>query len=217
MTLKSHIALPLFAGMLALSACSDPQFFDQNDPNARAKENALIGAVIGGTAGAITGDRGDAVAGLVGGAIVGGIVGNILDQQAEELRQELGSDEIQIVNTGDELIVTMPQDILFAFDSDQLSGGLQQDLRALSSNLQRYPDSNILIYGHTDNVGEASYNYDLSERRARRVSGVLSTNGVEQRRLRAIGVGEDQPVASNLSDAGRAQNRRVDIVIRPYT
>ncbi|MEM6637056.1 MAG: OmpA family protein [Pseudomonadota bacterium] len=205
---------------ILLGACTNPQIFDPSvDPNARAKESALAGALIGGVGGLIDGD-GDPkniIIGAAGGAAIGGVVGSVLDQQAADLRQSIQSDQIDVVNTGQELVVTMPQDILFAFDSDRLSSTLQRDLGAVASNLNAYPDSNVLVFGHTDNVGSASYNYDLSQRRANSVTGVLRTNGVSSGRLRAIGQGEDQPVASNLNDAGRAQNRRVEIVIRPYT
>ena len=217
MTRVKTTAAILFSAAFALTACSDPQIFDENDPNARAKESAVAGALIGGIAAAVTGDgEGDRVlAGAVAGAAVGGLIGSQLDKQAAELRRDLGNGDIDIINTGEELIVTMPQDILFAFDSDRLRPDLRSDLGVLADNLGRYPDSRVDVLGHTDNVGSASYNYDLSDRRARAVTNVLVSEGVRGSRLRAVGQGEDQPVASNLSEAGRAQNRRVEIIIRP--
>ncbi|MEM6374057.1 MAG: OmpA family protein, partial [Pseudomonadota bacterium] len=92
---------------------------------------------------------------------------------------------------------------------------LQNDLGALASNLQAYPESTVQILGHTDSDGDASYNQDLSERRASAVTDILIGGGVAPGRLVAIGRGETQPVASNLTPEGKAQNRRVDIVILP--
>jgi len=130
------------------------------------------------------------------------------------LNRDLGNN-IDVINTGDELIVRMPQDILFAFDSDRVRPDLRADLFTLADSLQRYPDTTVQIIGHTDNVGSASYNQNLSERRASSVGSVLVNAGVPGSRLRIFGAGEDQPIASNLTEEGRAQNRRVDIVIRP--
>jgi outer membrane protein OmpA-like peptidoglycan-associated protein len=109
----------------------------------------------------------------------------------------------------------MPEDLLFAVDSDRVSASLQDDLGALANNLRRYPDSVVEVVGHTDNTGTAAYNQDLSSRRAGAVASILISNGVSAGRVRAYGRGEDQPIASNLTVAGRAQNRRVDITIRP--
>jgi outer membrane protein OmpA-like peptidoglycan-associated protein len=124
---------------------------------------------------------------------------------------------VQIVNTGRELIVTMPQDILFDVDSTFVQPSLRSDLRALATNLQQYPNSSVAVIGHTDNTGTAAYNQDLSSRRANAVANILIDAGVSAGRVRAIGRGEDEPIASNLSAAGRQQNRRVEIVIRPYS
>ena len=201
------------AGLLALTACTDPTTGQRNN----TATGALIGAATGAAVGAATSDndlRGAVIGGAIG-AAAGGVVGNILDRQAEELRNDFGSSEIDVINTGNELIVRMPQDILFATDSAELSGGLIGDLRVLSANLQRYPDSIVEVQGHTDNTGTAAYNQDLSQRRANSVTNVLISNGVPSTRLRAVGYGENQPIASNLDPAGRAQNRRVQIVIRP--
>ncbi len=109
----------------------------------------------------------------------------------------------------------MPQDILFATGSARLSGGLTADLRVLAAHLKKYPNSTVQVIGHTDNVGAAAYNLNLSRQRAAAVSGVLVSNGVPASRLATVGRGEDQPVASNLTAAGRAQNRRVEIIILP--
>ena len=120
-----------------------------------------------------------------------------------------------ITNTGDRLIVTLPNDILFAVDDATVRPDLQRDLRALAGNLQAYPNSTVQIVGHTDSDGDAAYNLGLSQRRAQSVANVLVAAGVSGSRLQTIGRGEDQPVADNLTAQGKAQNRRVEIVILP--
>jgi outer membrane protein OmpA-like peptidoglycan-associated protein len=109
----------------------------------------------------------------------------------------------------------MPQDLLFAVDSAAVRPDLRADLSAVASSLLRYPNSRIEVIGHTDNTGAAAYNQDLSQRRAVSVAGVLREGGVPGARIAAFGRGEDQPIASNLTPEGRAQNRRVEIIIRP--
>jgi outer membrane protein OmpA-like peptidoglycan-associated protein len=204
------------AALMALAAC-DP--YPAGDPDQqRARTGILTGALIGGVLGATKesgSDRlGNAVAGAAIGAVAGGAIGTLLDRQANELRGQVGNN-VQIVNTGSELRVVMPQDILFATDSATLQPTLINDLRAVAQSLQRYPNSTVQVIGHTDNVGAASYNQDLSQRRAGAVASVLRDYGVPGGRIVSVGRGEDQPVASNLTPEGRAQNRRVEIIIRP--
>ncbi|MCF6444189.1 OmpA family protein [Nereida sp. MMG025] len=205
---------------LSLSACSELTITDPDDPNRRTKDGAIIGGLAGVAAGLANGDtssqrREQAVIGGLLGAGAGALVGNQLDKQAAELEQDFSNGDIRIVNTGSELIVTMPQDILFAVDSAAVRPDLQNDLRALANNLRRYPDSTIDVLGHTDDTGDAGYNQNLSTRRAQAVADVLINAGVESFRLRSIGRGESVPIATNLSPEGRAKNRRVEFIIRP--
>ena len=186
----------------------------------KTRDGAVIGGLIGGLAGAIAGNdpeerRRNAAVGAIVGAGVGGVIGSQLDKQEAALRQDLGNDNVTIVNTGDRLIVTLPQDILFATDSTTVRADLQSDLRALAGNLNEYPNTTVQVIGHTDSDGSAAYNQDLSQRRAQAVSSVLIGNGVAPSRIQAFGRGEDQPVATNLTAEGKAQNRRVEIVILP--
>ncbi|WP_137111755.1 OmpA family protein [Rhodobacter sp. SY28-1] len=216
MMMKTPLILAT-AGMLALTACVDPNAYP-DDPNARTKNGAVIGGLLGAAAGAATARDGDEFKGAVlGGALgagAGAIVGADLDRQAAELRGSLNSN-ISVTNTGEYLIVNMPQDLLFATDSASVRSDLRRDLNTVASSLLRYPNSRIEVIGHTDNTGSAAYNQDLSQRRAVAVAGVLRDAGVPGGRLAAYGRGEDQPVASNLTPEGRAQNRRVEIIIRP--
>jgi outer membrane protein OmpA-like peptidoglycan-associated protein len=208
------------ASVLALTACVDPNAGYGTVPvdNSRTKTGAVTGAVIGGligaTAGGDDGRLGRTVVGAGLGAIAGGAIGNTLDRQAAELRGNVGGNT-QIVNTGTELRVVMPQDILFATDSATLRPDLTQDLRAVAQSLLNYPNSTVQVVGHTDNVGAAAYNQDLSQRRANSVAAVLRDYGVPSGRIVSFGRGEDAPIADNLTAQGRAQNRRVEIIIRP--
>lgn len=201
------------AGVLALAACSPT-----TEDNRRTRAGLGAGALLGGALGAmVAGDDNrlaGAVVGAAAGSIVGAAIGDRLDRQAAELRRDLGED-VQIRNTGAELVVTMPQDLLFAVDSAVVRPDLQADLRTLATNLNRYDDSRIRVVGHTDNTGSASYNQGLSERRANAVAAVLRNAGVSGARITAIGRGEERPIATNLTPEGRAQNRRVEIVITP--
>lgn len=215
---KTPILLSAVA-LLTLTACSGPNpNAYPDDPNARAKNGAILGGIIGAVAGGTA--KGDdkfakAVVGGTLGAIVGGAIGNSLDDQAADLRGSIGNSNISITNNGQYLVVNMPQDVLFATDSANLRPDLTRDIKAVAASLLRYPNSTIEVIGHTDNSGSAAYNQDLSQRRAVSVANILRESGVPNGRLAAFGRGEDQPIASNLSDVGRAQNRRVEIIIRP--
>jgi outer membrane protein OmpA-like peptidoglycan-associated protein len=204
------------AALLAMTACAPPNPNSYaGDPTARTRNGAITGALIGGALGASQEEDSlakAAIGAIVGGAI-GGAIGDQLDKQAAELRAV--NSAFTVTNMGDYLIVNLPQDVLFATDSATLRPALTRDLQAVGANLNSYPNSTIQVIGHTDNVGEAAYNQDLSERRALSVAGVLRASGVPAGRVQAFGKGEDQPAASNLTAEGRAQNRRVEIIIRP--
>lgn len=201
------------ASALVLAACAP----DPNNMQNRTLTGAVTGAAVGGVIGAATGDGGGrrAVAGAVLGGTAGALIGQQLDRQAADLRRQLGGN-VDIRNTGQELILTLPQDLLFAVDSATLRPDLQQDLRVISTNLVNYPRSDVIVVGHTDNTGAAAYNQSLSERRAQSVAQVLRSQGVAANRIQTIGRGLTQPVANNATPEGRRQNRRVEIFIRPH-
>ncbi|MEO0937681.1 MAG: OmpA family protein [Pseudomonadota bacterium] len=207
----------LVAGMLA--GCSD---YAQTGTPVPAGENTQRGAGIGAAAGALLGaivNDDNRAAGAITGAVVGGAigagVGYNLDRQEADLRAQLQDDRVTITNTGDRLIVTFPQDITFASGSFDVRSELRPDLLSLARNLQQYPESTVQIVGHTDSDGAADFNQTLSERRANAVADVLINGGVPFQRIQTFGRGEAQPIASNLSPEGKAQNRRVEIVILP--
>jgi len=216
MMMKTRVILGL-CGVLALSGCElDPNAYT-NDPNARAKSGAVIGALSGAVLGAAVANDNQTQGALIGagiGALAGVAIGNDLDKQAAELRRTLNSN-VGVTNFGDYLVVNMPQDLLFSVDSANLRPDLTNDIRAIASSLLRYPNSRIEVVGHTDNTGSAAYNQDLSQRRAVSVAEILRSSGVPSARISSYGRGEDAPIATNLSPQGQAQNRRVEIIIRP--
>ncbi|WP_170763375.1 OmpA family protein [Ruegeria lacuscaerulensis] len=219
MTISKFVLSAGLCSALFLGACTDPGTLNlPSDPNQNAKQGAILGGLVGAGVGAIANGSDPllgAVAGAAVGAAGGGLIGNQLDKQAAELRQQLANDGITIVNAGDRLIVTVPNDITFDTDSSTVRPALRSDLVRVGQNLVRYPNSNVQIIGHTDSDGEASYNQALSERRARSVADILQANGVNGVRITTIGLGENRPAASNLTPEGKAQNRRVDIEIIP--
>lgn len=218
MTIKKF-PLVLAAASLTFVAACDPA----TAPN--EAQNARQGAVVGAVGGAVTGlilnrdddRRGRNQAALIGaalGATAGAAIGTNLDRQAEELRRQLRSD-VGVSNNGQNLVVVLSQDLLFATNSTTVSGVSQNELMIVANSLNRFPNTTVNVIGHTDNVGTAAFNQDLSERRALAVSNILIRGGVSPARVRAIGAGETQPIASNLDATGRQMNRRVEIVITP--
>ena len=211
--------LPLSAalGAVTLLAACEPGAFGPDNPNQNRNQGAAIGAASGAVLGALIKDdnRGDgALVGAILGGAVGAGIGYNLDQQERELRRDLDSG-VTITNTGDRLIVSFPEAILFASGSFTVRPGLNNDMASLAQSLQRYPQSTVQIVGHTDSDGDAASNQLLSERRANAVADVLLNQGVPFNRVRTFGRGESQPIASNFTPEGKAQNRRVEIVILP--
>lgn len=213
----SILKLPALAAVsaLALAACEPVP----GQTNQNLQTGAAVGAGIGAVVGLISGDTTEervrnAAIGAVALGTAGAIGGTLLDRQEAELRNTLGS-SVGIVNTGNELIVNLPNDILFPVDSATLTGALQQDILTIAASLNNYPDTIVTVEGHTDNTGEAAYNLDLSQRRAQAVTSVLVSGGVNPGRIITQGKGENEPVASNLDENGRALNRRVEIIITP--
>ncbi|MEX0318185.1 MAG: OmpA family protein [Ruegeria sp.] len=219
MTISKFALASGLSAVLVLSACTDPLTLStQTDPNQNTRQGALLGGLVGAGVGAIANDSDPGLGALAGaaiGAAAGGIAGNQLDRQAAELRQQLANDGITITNTGDRLVVSVPNDITFDTDSYTVRPALRADLQRVAQNLLRYPDSSVQIIGHTDSDGDAGYNQGLSERRANAVADILQAGGVTYGRISTIGQGENNPIASNLTPAGKAQNRRVEIVIIP--
>lgn len=214
----SKFPLAIAASAILLVAACDPGAPNQSQ---NTRQGAVIGALGGAAAGALIGNDGTvrdrnraALIGAALGAGVGGGIGNNLDRQAEELRRALRSD-VGVSNNGNNLVVVLSQDLLFATNSTQVGAQSQNDLLIVARSLTNYPDSTVNVIGHTDNVGSAAFNQDLSERRAQSVASVLRSGGVSSARIRSIGAGLNQPIASNATADGRQLNRRVEIIITP--
>ncbi len=195
--------LALMMVVAALSGCG----------MSNAQKGMLLGGGAGAAAGAAVSDddtKGAAIGGAVG-AVVGGLIGNYLDQQAEELEQIEGA---TVTREGDQLMVTFDSAILFDVDSSDMRTASADMVRSMAEVLTRYPETDILVMGHTDSTGPEVYNLDLSDRRAGSVSDQLLNHGVAVSRIQARGYGENSPVADNASISGRQQNRRVEVDIR---
>lgn len=178
-------------------------------------KGAIIGATAGGVAGGVIGNQtGSTTRGAIIGAVVGGaagaIIGHQMDQRAKAIEQSVPGAIVERVGEGIE--VTFPSGLMFDFDSDVVRSEAANNLNALASNLSDYGDSNLMIAGHTDAVGSSAYNQELSERRAAAAARYLAAHGVT-RHIAIVGLGEREPVASNEMEAGRHQNRRVEIAI----
>jgi outer membrane protein OmpA-like peptidoglycan-associated protein len=176
----------------------------------------IAGAGAGAAAGAVIGNQtGSTVRGAIIGATLGGaagmVIGNQMDQHAEELAYALPGAQVHRIGEG--IAVTFPDGILFPFDSDQLHPEARTNLTRFARSLAEYPNTTVLVVGHTDSDGAAAYNQSLSERRARSAADFIVANGLARSRLSTIGAGENEPIATNATEAGRSQNRRVEVAI----
>lgn len=184
--------------------------------SSKTKKGAAIGAAAGGVLGAVVGKQaGNTLVGAIVGAAVGGAagayIGNYMDKQAKELEQDIDGAKIERVGEG--IKITFDSGILFDVNKATLKPASMTNLQKLATILNKYPDTNILIEGHTDNTGSDEYNLELSEKRAQSVSNYLASLNVDPTRFTIMGYGESQPIATNDTAVGRAQNRRVDLAI----
>lgn len=209
------------AGALMLTGCATytGQSSDPNDPN-RTRNNALIGAGIGAVAGLLSGDsaterRQHALIGAGAGALTGGAVGAYQDRQEAELRRQMAGTGVDVVRQGDNITLNMPGNVTFGFDQSNIQPQFYPVLNNVANTLRQYEQTVIEVAGHTDNTGAAAYNQQLSERRAQAVAQYLGGQGVNQQRIITVGAGMTRPIADNSTDAGRAQNRRVEITLVP--
>ena len=181
-----------------------------------AVKGGVIGGVAGGVVGGVIGDQlGNTVLGAIIGAAVGGtagvLIGNYMDKQAEEMQNDIAGAEIERVGEG--IKITFDSGILFATNSSTLEPEAKRNIIKLATILNKYPDTNILVTGHTDSDGTDDYNQALSERRAKAVSDYATMQGVPSSRFSVIGLGENEPVATNDTQDGKHLNRRVEIAV----
>lgn len=204
---RNAAVLLLALAPLAVNACSQL---------GRTETGALIGAAGGAAVGAAVGKatgstaRGAIIGAAVGGA-AGALIGHRMDQQAEELAGEIEGATVQRVGEG--IVVTFDSGLLFGFDSAELQPAARENLRNLAESLREHGETEVLLVGHTDAVGSDDYNRGLSERRARSAADFLVSLGVTGARVSAAGRGESEPIASNDTDTGRQENRRVEVAI----
>ena len=201
------LLLALFVSGLSLSGCASLSNTEKG-----AAAGAAGGAVVGGVIGNATGSTAKgAIIGAVLGGAAGAIIGQQMDKQAEELEGDLEGAEIERVGEG--IQITFDSGILFDFDSANLRPEARENLSTLAASLQEYPQTDVLIIGHTDSKGTDAYNQGLSERRAGSAADYLIARGIPGDRISTMGKGESEPVADNETEAGRQENRRVEIAI----
>ncbi|MEO4046265.1 OmpA family protein [Pseudomonas sp. CAU 1711] len=175
---------------------------------------ALAGAVAGAAISHDNRGKGALIGAAVGGAAGAGY-GYYADKQEEELRRSMQGTGVEVQRQGDTIQLIMPGNITFATDSAEIASSFYAPLNNLASSFRQYNQNSIEIVGHTDSTGSHAYNMNLSQRRAQSVANYLLAQGVDASRLSTRGAGPNQPIASNATAEGRAQNRRVEVTLRP--
>jgi outer membrane protein OmpA-like peptidoglycan-associated protein len=197
----------LFLSLLIMASCAKWS---------RTAQGGAAGAAAGGAVGAAIGKAtGNTAAGAIFGAAVGGVagasIGAYMDRQAAEMERDLENARVERVGEG--IKITFDSGILFDIDSEELKPAAKENITKLSEILNKYEDTNILIEGHTDVTGPEDHNQKLSERRAASVADYAKSIGVDRGRITTVGYGENQPIADNDTEAGRRENRRVEVAI----
>jgi outer membrane protein OmpA-like peptidoglycan-associated protein len=204
---KLTVALAALTVSTGMTGCAS-----MNNTERGAAAGGGAGAAIGAIIGRQTGNtaRGAIIGAVVGGA-AGAVIGRRMDRQAEELEQNLPAAEVERVGEG--IAVTFESGVLFPVNSSDVLPAGRENLRQLANSLRNYPETEVLIVGHTDSTGSDEYNMGLSYRRAEAARTFLAAQGIASTRVRVEGRGESEPVADNSTDAGRQQNRRVEVAI----
>jgi outer membrane protein OmpA-like peptidoglycan-associated protein len=213
----------LVAGLaaLALSACSTTNAYTGDQQLSNTTKGAVVGtgggAVLGALVGQATGNdpRVGALIGAGLGGLTGAATGHYMDQQETELRAQLLNSGVSVTRVGNQIILNMPSNITFNVDSAIVQPDFNGTLSAVGLVLKKYDKTLIDVTGHTDNTGTVAHNQDLSQRRAVAVATILANQGLSQQRFYIAGQGENDPIASNANEDGRAQNRRVEIQLSP--
>jgi outer membrane protein OmpA-like peptidoglycan-associated protein len=202
------------------SAPPQQQGQPQQQGMSKTGKGALIGALAGVAAGLLSGDdaterRQRALVGAGVGGLAGAAIGNYQDRQERALRDQMAGTGVDVVRDGNNITLNMPSGITFDFDKSNLKPEFYPVLDNVARTLQEYNQTIVEVAGHTDSVGSDAYNQKLSEQRANAVSSYLTGRGLMRDRFIVVGAGESRPVASNDSESGRAQNRRVEITLVP--
>ena len=208
------------AAAVVLAGCEAMDSFAHDPEKAKTRRGAGYGAAAGAVVGLLTAGSNpfkSAMIGAAAGALVGGAVGNYMDRQEAKLRQQMAGTGVDVVRQGDNITLDMPGNVTFAFDSADLNSQFYPVLDKVAGTLSEFDKTVIEVAGHTDSTGADTYNQGLSQRRADAVKAYLASHGVTGTRVVTIGAGEAHPVASNDTEEGRAQNRRVEITIVPVS
>ena len=214
---------PLLASLLALSigltGCTTINPYSGEEQTSSAVKGGAIGAATGALVGVLASSKHDrgkgALIGAATGAAVGGGIGYYMDVQEAKLRQKMKGTGVSVTRQGDNIILNMPNTVTFDTNSSQIKASGANTLSGVAMVLKEYQKTRVNVVGHTDSSGSRDLNLRLSEQRADSVASNLITQGVEASRISTSGVGPDQPIASNSTAEGKAQNRRVTITLSP--
>jgi len=216
--MKKQMMIAASLSTLLLAGCTSNPYTGEQQTGKSALYG-LGGAAAGAAIGAATSGSDDRGKGALIGAAVGGAAGGgygyYVDKQEQRLRQELQGTGVRVVRNGENLQLVMPGNITFASGSSDISSGFYPTLNSLVKVFQEFDKNGVEIIGHTDSTGSNDLNMRLSRERAQSVASYLASNGVSAARISSMGVGPSQPIASNDTAEGRAQNRRVEINLRP--
>lgn len=221
--------LILAATVVALvTGCASQNPYDNQNTSQNGNQNSSgmsktakyggLGALAGAAAGAAINHDKRGKGALIGAAVAGAAgagYGYYVDKQEAELRRSMEGTGVQVERQGDNIQLIMPGNITFATDSSDIASNFYTPLNNLANSFRQYDQNSIEIVGHTDSTGSHSHNMSLSQRRAQSVANYLQAQGVNAARVSTRGAGPDQPVASNATESGRAQNRRVEVNLRP--
>ena len=209
--------LPLLLAGAILAGCTTTNPYTGEQQTSKLVWGTALGTAAGAATGALV-DKNHGRGALIGaaaGAAVGGGVGYYLDTQEAELRAELESTGVRVVRDSDSIRLVMPGNITFKTDSSDINSGFYPVLNSVAKVLKKYSNSTVMVMGYTDSTGSVDYNQQLSQSRAQSVASYLMGQGVKSSRFEVMGMGISNPIASNATAAGRAQNRRVEIKIIP--
>ncbi|WP_295516979.1 OmpA family protein [uncultured Pseudomonas sp.] len=220
MALPTRILLASLA-VATLAGCASPNPYENQGQAGGGMSNTAkyggIGALAGAVAGAAIDHNHRGKGALIGAAAVGAAAagyGYYADRQEAELRKQMENTGVQVQRQGDDIKLIMPGNITFATDSADIAGSFYKPLNDLANSFKQFDQNSIEIVGYTDSTGSRAHNMDLSQRRAQAVASYLTAQGVPAARLSTRGAGPDNPIASNATADGRAQNRRVEVNLR---
>jgi len=211
-----RILVTAATSLLVLAGCNtNPYTGDYSRTATGATVGAGAGAILGNVIAGSGNKTGGTLVGAAVGATVGGLIGYQMDQQEAELRRQMAGSGVDIYREGDTIRLQAPENITFDVNRSDVKPQFRPVLDQLAQSIQQYPGTVVQVEGHTDSTGSAAYNQTLSENRANSVRNYLVQRGVDSQRIYAVGYGFTRPIADNSTPEGRAQNRRVEILIVP--